>query len=43
MQLDFYQIGQAGLEQVMLMLLKKTLAANQKGTYFVSNASGERD
>ncbi len=30
MQLDFYQIGQAGLEQVMLMLLKKTLAANQK-------------
>ena len=30
MQLDFYQIGQAGLEHVMLMLLKKTLAANQK-------------
>ena len=30
MQLDFYQIGQAELEQVMLMLLKKTLAANQK-------------
>ena len=30
MQLDFYQIGQAKLEQVMLMLLKKTLAANQK-------------
>ena len=29
-QIDFYQIGQAGLEQVMLMLLKKTLAANQK-------------
>ena len=30
MQLDFYQIGQAGLEQVLLMLLRKTLAANQK-------------
>ncbi len=29
-QLDFYQIGQAGLEKVMLALLKKTLAANQK-------------
>ena len=30
MQLDFYQIGQAGLEQVMLTLLEKTLAVNQK-------------
>ena len=30
MQLDFYQIGQAGVEQVMLVLLKKTLAAKQK-------------
>ncbi len=30
LQLDFYQIGQAGLEQVILMLLKKTLAAKQK-------------
>ena len=29
-QIDFYQIGQAGLEQVILMLLKKTLATNQK-------------
>lgn len=29
-QIDFYQIGQAGLERVMLMLLRKTLAANQK-------------
>jgi DNA polymerase-3 subunit chi len=29
-QLDFYQIGRAELEQVMLLLLKKTLAANQK-------------
>ena len=30
MQIDFYQIGEAGLEQVVLMLLKKTLAENQK-------------
>ena len=30
MQIDFYQIGDAGLEQVVLMLLKKTLAENQK-------------
>jgi DNA polymerase-3 subunit chi len=29
-QIDFYQIGKAGLEQVLLMLLKKTLAKNQK-------------
>ena len=29
-QIDFYQIGQAGLEPVLLMLLKKTLAAKQK-------------
>ena len=30
MQVDFYQIGEAGLEQVVLMLVKKTLAENQK-------------
>ena len=30
-QIDFYQIGEAGLDQVLMMLLKKTLAANQKG------------
>jgi DNA polymerase-3 subunit chi len=29
-QIDFYQIGEAGLEQVVLMLVKKTLAENQK-------------
>ena len=29
-QIDFYQIGQAGLEPVLLMLLKKTLAAKKK-------------
>ena len=29
-QIDFYQIGQAGLETVLLMLLKKTLAAKKK-------------
>ena len=29
-QIDFYQIGQAGLERVLLMLLKKTLAAKKK-------------
>lgn len=29
-QIDFYQIGEARLEQVMLILLRKTLAANQK-------------
>ena len=29
-QIDFYQIGQAGLESVLLMLLKKTLAARKK-------------
>ncbi|MDC1383597.1 DNA polymerase III subunit chi [Candidatus Puniceispirillum sp.] len=29
-QVDFYQIGQAGLELVLLMLLKKTLAKKQK-------------
>ena len=29
-QIDFYQIGQAGLESVLLMLLKKTLAAKKK-------------
>ena len=32
-QIDFYQIGQDGLEQVLLMLLKKTLAA-KKGLIF---------
>ena len=30
MQLDFYQIGRTELEQVMLLLLRKTLVANQK-------------
>ena len=30
MRIDFYQIGEAGLEQVLLMLLKKTLAESQK-------------
>ena len=30
MQIDFYQIGGAALEQVVVMLLKKTLAENQK-------------
>ena len=29
-QIDFYQVGQDGLEQGMIMLLKKTLAAKQK-------------
>ena len=29
-QIDFYQIGQAGLEPVLLMLLKKTLTAKKK-------------
>jgi DNA polymerase III subunit chi len=29
-RIDFYQIGQAGLEPVLLMLLKKTLAAQKK-------------
>ena len=29
-RIDFYQIGSIGLEQVMLTLLTKTLAANQK-------------
>ena len=29
-QVDFYQIGQAGLESVLLMLLRKTLAAKKK-------------
>ena len=29
-RMDFYQIGMAGLEQVVLLLLKKTIAANQK-------------
>ena len=29
-RIDFYQIGLIGLEQVMLTLLTKTLAANQK-------------
>ena len=29
-QIDFYQIGQAGLEPVLLMLVKKTLAAKKK-------------
>ena len=29
-QIDFYQIVQAGLEPVLLMLLKKTLAAKKK-------------
>ena len=32
-QLDFYQIGEAGLEQVMLMLLRKTLLANKKALF----------
>ena len=30
MQIDFYQIDRVGLEQVLIMLVKKTLAANQK-------------
>ena len=29
-QIDFYQIGEAGLELVLLMLLKKTLATKEK-------------
>ena len=29
-QIDFYQIDRVGLEQVLIMLVKKTLAANQK-------------
>ena len=29
-QIDFYQIGQAGLEPVLLTLLKKALAAKKK-------------
>ena len=29
-QIDFYQIGQAGLETVLLMLLKKTLVLKEK-------------
>jgi DNA polymerase III subunit chi len=29
-QIDFYQIGQAGLESVLLVLLKKTLVAKKK-------------
>ena len=29
-QIDFYQIGQGGLEPVLLRLLKKTLAAKKK-------------
>ena len=30
-QIDFYQIGKDGLESILLLLLDKTLAANQKG------------
>ena len=44
MQIDFYQIGEAGLEQVVLMLLKKTLAANQKALILCPMpAAGEID
>jgi hypothetical protein len=41
-QIDFYQIGQAGLEPVLLMLLKKTLAAKKESLNPMSDASGKR-
>jgi leucyl aminopeptidase len=41
-QIDFYQIGQAGLEPVLLMLLKKTIAGKKEGLNPLSNASGKR-
>ena len=38
MQIDFYQIGQVGLERTLVTLLKKTCNRRQKGADIMSSA-----